>query len=54
MNKSKELESELKELCLKMINIFSHYKEKGIIDQDEYEKHTRLKKDFIKNTSSNK
>jgi hypothetical protein len=46
INDSKDL---LKELCIKVINLLNELKENGSIDEEEYQKNIRKKKEFLDN-----
>jgi len=43
----KEIEKKLYELSASFVLLLDNLKEKGIITQEEYEAHTKVKKDFM-------
>ncbi len=45
--RSDQIEVELKVLCIKMIELLTKLKEKGITSEEEFEKHVALKKKFL-------
>ncbi|NLY44004.1 MAG: hypothetical protein GX066_08575 [Clostridiaceae bacterium] len=47
MKENNNSEQQLKELCIILINILNSMKKEGIIDEQQYLKHTKLKKKFI-------
>lgn len=51
-DKSAEYEEKLKEMCLTMVSIFDGLREKGKISEEEYYKHTEIKKKFLNNNKS--
>ncbi|WP_161802929.1 hypothetical protein [Caloranaerobacter sp. TR13] len=50
-SKSNDIEKQLAELCTNFINIFDKMKTNGIITEEEYIRHTKYKKDFLKKYS---
>ncbi|MFT9495360.1 hypothetical protein [Anaerosolibacter sp.] len=42
-----EIERDLAALCTEMIGIFVEMKNRGIISEDVYEKHVKLKAEFL-------
>lgn len=44
--------ADLRELSLKMIEILDNLREKGMLSEEEYQKHVSLKKKFLDDTSS--
>ncbi len=53
-NGIKALESDLKDLSMKMIKLLGLCKDKGMINEQEYQQHIRLKTDFLQNLNDNK
>jgi len=53
-NMSKSVEKQLEELSLSFIAFFEKLKQNGIINQQEYDKHTIIKKNFLNNLSKSK
>ena len=49
-----EVESELKDLAEEMIKVMKDYKEKGIITEEEYQKSTKKKREFLEYLSKKK
>ncbi len=49
MNVDNNVTNELKELCALVISQLNKLKSEGKISEEDYIKHTRLKKEFIKN-----
>lgn len=49
-----KIENELERLSIEMINIFKKYKEKGVIGAEEYKKHVKYKKEFLRYLNNNK
>lgn len=45
-----KFEENLKGLCNQMIYLLEELKDRGLIQNDEYERHIHLKKDFLNNT----
>ncbi len=43
-----QIEEELKLLCIQMIEVLTKMKDHGILSEDQYQEHTRLKKMFLK------
>lgn len=43
-------EDNLKELCNNMIYALNKLRDKGLINEEEYERHVYLKKQFLNNT----
>jgi len=43
----KDIEEKLYDLCSSFIILFDKLQAKGIISQEEYNNHTKLKKDFL-------
>lgn len=43
-------EDDLKDLCNNMIYLLNQLKDKGLIKEEEYERHMYLKKRFLNNT----
>jgi hypothetical protein len=43
--------ADLREMCIKTIELLDDLKEKGKISEEEYQKHVSLKKKFLKDTS---
>ncbi|SHI84034.1 hypothetical protein SAMN02745975_00725 [Geosporobacter subterraneus DSM 17957] len=41
------IENDLRLLCIQMIDLLTKMKENGIISEDEYQEHIRLKRMFI-------
>jgi hypothetical protein len=41
---------DLRELCIKTIELLDDLKEKGEISEEEYQKHTYIKKKFLNDT----
>ncbi|WHH57291.1 hypothetical protein [Petroclostridium sp. X23] len=52
INHSKNIESELAELCHKVIERLDKLKEDGKITEEQYQSHTVIKKQFIKYVKS--
>jgi len=42
-----KLENSLEELSLHMINIFKDHRKKGLIGESEYNKHTKIKEEYL-------
>ncbi|WP_427339722.1 hypothetical protein [Caloranaerobacter sp. DY30410] len=51
ISESKDIEKQLAELCIDFINIFDKMKTNGVITEEEYIRHTKYKKDFLKKIS---
>jgi len=41
------VENSLEELSLIIINILKSYREKGLIGEEEFEKHTKVKEEYL-------
>lgn len=50
-DKFDDIEKQLAELCTNFINMFDKMKSNGIITEEEYIRHTKYKKDFLKKFS---
>lgn len=46
--KNLNIENKLKQLCNDIIGLLDNLKEHGTITEEEYIKHTTIKKDFLK------
>ncbi len=53
MNDVKEIEKGLLELSTSFIVLFDKLKKSGVISQEEYDAHTKSKKEFMKKISNN-
>ncbi|WP_176718836.1 hypothetical protein [Caloranaerobacter ferrireducens] len=51
-SKFNDIEKQLAELCTNFINMFDKMKINGIITEEEYIRHTKYKKDFLKKISA--
>lgn len=47
-NELNDIELGLEELSLQLISIFHRYKENGIIDDSQYQKHVEIKEKFLR------
>lgn len=53
MNNVKEIEKGLFELSTSFIALFDKLKKSGVISQEEYDTHTKSKKEFLQKISNN-
>lgn len=53
MDEFKEIEKKLLELSTSFILLFDKLKLKDVISQEEYDMHTRVKKEFLQRVSNN-
>lgn len=47
-NQLNDIELGLEELSLQLISIFNRYRENGIINDDQYKEHIKVKENFLK------
>lgn len=47
MKNPQNIDENLKSICLTVIKYFDKLKNEGKISQEDYEKHTKLKKEFL-------
>ncbi|WP_352417911.1 hypothetical protein [Proteiniborus sp.] len=53
MDDTKEIERKLQELSTSFILLFDKLRYKDIISQEEYDTHTKVKKEFLKKIDDN-